>query len=365
MTWEDAPTNGINATKNTGFHIFRVDSGAGSPATPDSTVALKFDSDAPTLLFGITLVSNRTYFHNNQDKWPLRTFVTILVSVSGLNRAGACLILIYRLLDLAQTACATYNMHYYLISHFGEINILKIPTIMVSVEFSITSVTFFMVHMFFALRIWKLGKNGWLPAIITFASTAMLAVGGSAVYSQIVGRVKFNQFHQRRILIQTSLFHALGVFTDILITVSLSWLLSKAHTGFRGTQMVLHQLLMYTVTRGILVTLVQMGHIALYIFHPNNVLFWASLHTILTKLYILTTLVTLNSRITLRNTLQNVVTDSYRLSFAHPTPLHTDGDMELSRIPPDLTSTKGQIGPSIVQVPGGLNSESSTNIGRK
>jgi hypothetical protein len=40
------------------------------------------------------------------------------------------------------------------------------------------------------------------------------------------------------------------------------------------TKMIFHQLVMYLVTRGILVTLLQIGHIVMYAVDPSNLLFW-------------------------------------------------------------------------------------------
>lgn len=71
--------------------------------------------------------------------------------------------------------------------------------------------------------------------------------------------------------------------------------------------MIFHRLLMYSITRGILITLVQVGHIVMYVVDPSNVLFWSvfwhcdceiyvlidfsriSLHPTVSKLYVITT----------------------------------------------------------------------------
>jgi hypothetical protein len=38
--------------------------------------------------------------------------------------------------------------------------------------------------------------------------------------------------------------------------------------------MILHQLLMYTITRGILILVVQIGHVIMYLADPTKMLFW-------------------------------------------------------------------------------------------
>ncbi|KAF9455990.1 hypothetical protein BDZ94DRAFT_1315614 [Collybia nuda] len=252
------------------------------------------------VLLGISLVQTWTYFHTNRDRWPLRLFVVIIV-----------------LLDMSETYCATYMVHYYLVTKFGEVDALGSPITMVSVEFAITSVMYFLVHIFFARRLWMLGKSLWLPGIILFTSTAMLAAAASAVSAQLSEGHMFDDFHQRRILIESSLCHALGVVTDVLVTIGLYRTLATTQTDFKNTRLVLQRILYFTVTRGILVSTVQVGHVAMYVIHPETILFWVTLYLILTKLYVLTTLVTLNSRESLSETLRGVNTDEFRLSFVH------------------------------------------------
>lgn len=46
------------------------------------------------------------------------------------------------------------------------------------------------------------------------------------------------------------------------------------YVAFLSTRMMLQQILVFTVTRGILVCLVQVGHIVMYVFDPKNMLFW-------------------------------------------------------------------------------------------
>jgi uncharacterized membrane protein YGL010W len=86
-------------------------------------------------------------------------------------------------------------------------------------------------------------------------------------------------------------FHFLGVFVDSLVTIGLSVVLSPGKMEFKQyvpifghvfclpfllkrTKMVLHRFLMYFTTRGILITLVQIGHITMYLVNPSNLFFW-------------------------------------------------------------------------------------------
>lgn len=91
--------------------------------------------------------------------------------------------------------------------------------------------------------------------------------------------------------------------TDILTTIGLSWTLSTSDAGFKkcvnlcfdhgttvtcyisSTRMVLRHLLAFTLTRGILVSLVQVAHIVMYVLDPSNLLFWSVASPVLPDLY--------------------------------------------------------------------------------
>ncbi|KAF9455784.1 hypothetical protein BDZ94DRAFT_481887 [Collybia nuda] len=253
-------------------------------------------------LLGVTIVQSWAYVHHNHDKWPLRIFVIVLI-----------------LLDLTETICATKVLYHFLVNHFGEVDVLGSPTDIISIDFIMTSLIFFISHIFFAYRLWILGKRLWLPVIIALTSTVTLALCASSVSPQL-SRLVSSEYRVRRTMIELATFHALAVVTDILITIGLSWVLSKSRTSFKINQMVLQRLLDFVVTRGILITLVQIGHVIMYIHDPKNMLFWSTFHLILTKIYVLTTLVILNSRTPRWDAIRNEAATETYISFVRPTP---------------------------------------------
>ncbi|KAF9455315.1 hypothetical protein BDZ94DRAFT_1316373 [Collybia nuda] len=111
------------------------------------------------ILLGIIVVQFWIYLLDNNDTWAFRAFSPGLY--------------------FTETVSVTQLVHHYLISHYGDHEALKSPTDSVSVEFTSTNITFFLVHLFFANRLWKFGKSRYLPATIVFTSTTMLILGVS------------------------------------------------------------------------------------------------------------------------------------------------------------------------------------------
>jgi len=126
--------------------------------------------------------------------------------------------------------------------------------------------------------------------------------------------------------IQLILFHIIAVLIDILITIGFTVTFSRSRSEFKQcvdykasqtstdypcggrTRSILQRLLMYTASRGILVTFVQIGHIVMYFLDPSNFMFWSviifsaftelsswfttprlSIHFTLSKLYVIST----------------------------------------------------------------------------
>ncbi|KAF9455808.1 hypothetical protein BDZ94DRAFT_1205400 [Collybia nuda] len=257
------------------------------------------------VLFGVIIVQFWIYFHDNNDGWRLRTYVATLF-----------------LLDVADTVCTTQLIHYYLISNFGDVNVLKSHTNLMSINFTIIDTTYFLVHLFFVRRLWKLTKSWYIPFVITLTSTTMLALAISILLEQNLAHLTSNNYERQYIMIELGMLHGLAIISDVLITVGLSWTFSRAPTRFKATRTVIQQLLIFSVTRGIVICLAQVGHIVMYFLNPANMLSWVSLHLALGKLYVLTTLVRLNSRNSLREKLGEVNMDAFPISFQHSTRSH-------------------------------------------
>ncbi|RDB16317.1 hypothetical protein Hypma_003036 [Hypsizygus marmoreus] len=248
-----------------------------------------------TLLSGITIAQGWTYFHNNKDRWPTRSFIVLLL-----------------VLDTVETCFSIQILHHYLISNFGNVDALRVYTRFVSVAFIISATVSSLVHLFFARRLYIVGGNLWLPGIIIVLTIAMLVLGICIVPSRRLTH-SLDKFQLPAVKTQLTVFHTLGVLTDLLVTVAFIVVFSRASMEFKRTRTLIHQLLVYTATRGILIFLAQIVHLIMFLVDPANMLFWNSAHLSLSKIYVITTLVSLNSRRYLNK--RDDVLETLRFSF--------------------------------------------------
>lgn len=250
------------------------------------------------VLLGVTIVQGWVYLLENHDKWPIRTLVTVLI-----------------LLDLAETCCGTQMLRHYLITRFGDVTMLNISTNTVAADFVITLTIMFLVHMFFITRIYILGRNPLLAASFFLLSVSVLVLG-IWMFPKHFSHHRFSNFNQLESKIQIIAFHSVAAVTDISITIALSYTFSTGQKGYANTRMLFRRLLVYSLSRGIIISLLQVGHIIMYLVRPAQFLFWISLHFNLSKLYVTTTLFILNSRFSPSEKANDAGPGSIRLTFA-------------------------------------------------
>jgi hypothetical protein len=236
-----------------------------------------------TALWGITILQMWTYVNNNRDHWVVRAMVFILFG-----------------LDTATTALMTEMGHFYLISNFGSImNLANLPKSGIA-EVAINVIAVFAVELFFASRVYLLtGRKFLLPIIISvFALGA--AIAGVFIVVDISRTPMVSHLASTSMKWEVALTNSLSAVSDIVATAAMSWELYNHKGGVKVTNSLLEKLLAYLVARGGLVTVAQIATLILYVVEPTS-LNWMPVHFCLCKLYIITMVVILNSRDSLRN----------------------------------------------------------------
>ncbi|KAH7929241.1 hypothetical protein BV22DRAFT_1192152 [Leucogyrophana mollusca] len=236
-----------------------------------------------TLLSGITIVQGWVYINNcERDHWILRLFVMILI-----------------LADLLTTSLDLMVLHFSLIKNFGNLEPLGHIITAASVEFALTLVVVFLVQLFFASRIYMFKKERWwIPGMIVFFAAVGLGVGAVEVVEMFRFPVmSYLTTAKSKILLGISGFFS--AFVDIIITISLSWTISSAKVGVKHTDTLLQKLLVYIVSRGLLVSITQVLFLIIYLWRPGSPN-WAPFHFASSKIYVITVVAMLNGRHVLR-----------------------------------------------------------------
>ncbi|KAK7037687.1 hypothetical protein VNI00_010913 [Paramarasmius palmivorus] len=207
-------------------------------------------------------------------------------------------------MDFAVTIFNNMFVHYFAITHFGNVSklmpyiernsfitlelLLGVTVVFMSVfihvlhpSISLTHANVFAhrVELFFASHVYLLKRTHWsVPFFI--ALCALAAYGGS-----------------------------LSALSDIVVTGALLWSFQQSKTGFRKTDSMLQTLFKYTVTRGALVTVFQIVYVAVFLARTDK-LEWPAFQLMLSKIYVITMLAMLNSRKSIRANNSGVLTIS-------------------------------------------------------
>ncbi|KAF9458953.1 hypothetical protein BDZ94DRAFT_1269276 [Collybia nuda] len=236
-----------------------------------------------TALFGINIVQGWIYINTNEDKWPLRLFVTLLFGI-----------------DIALTAICSKIAHYYFIKNFGNPIVLVDLDATLNAEFGLIIVIVFLVQVYFVGRVYMLHRDRvWISVVIAMGTVGTFVCGIISMNDIAKGKGDIRTLVSTQMRIALGVDHALATLTDIFTTIALSWTFSTTRTTFKRTRALLQKLLLYTVTRGLFVTIIQLAFLVTYQAQPFGAS-WVVLHFCLGKVYMVTMITMLNSRASLR-----------------------------------------------------------------
>ncbi|KAK0434546.1 uncharacterized protein EV420DRAFT_1682776 [Desarmillaria tabescens] len=213
-------------------------------------------------------------------------------------------------MDAAVASVNIQIFHYYLIDNFGNTDQMQIIIQSFNAELMMTAVVVLIVELFFVVRIYKLNSQNWLaPAVITIL--ALGSFGSCTAYTvaeirdvNIMGLVKKDR------VAEITAFNGSAALADILITIALSWNLSRSRTGIPRTNNVIQKMLTYIINRGLLVTVTQTLTLIMFSVEQTK-LHWMPTHLSINKFnYAFYTVAILNTRPALREQLNSAVTQS-------------------------------------------------------
>ncbi|KAJ3711545.1 hypothetical protein C8R42DRAFT_728566 [Lentinula raphanica] len=245
-------------------------------------------------LFGISVVQLWTYIILSRDRWVFRAVVITVF-----------------LMDMATTYLDVGLLHSYLVTHFGDVTIFTTPETLFDLEILFTALIIFVVDFYFASRVHLLKQVHWsVVAFIVGSNILALLISILSViisiHSNFFAKLGFTPQHNE---IVVALENAVTTLCEVVATIALAWSLRASRTGVPRTDTILLRLHAYTITRGVLLTIVQVLSLAFYVGEPTK-LTWIAFHMCLSKLYFITMAAMLNTRSSLRRKLDRTITDS-------------------------------------------------------
>jgi len=208
------------------------------------------------------------------------------------------LVLTVWFLDTCHTICIWLSLWSYFIDNYG--NSANINNIHWSLALSVLFPAFltFLVHNFFAQRIFMLSKRNYILTIPIVVLAILRLVSACVTTSFMLHLQTFARFKADvRFIFTTGL--ALSTAVDVIITASLFLLLQSSRTGAATLDAVIDALIRYTFETSTLTCAGTIASMLCWAIIPNNLIFMG-LHFVIGKLYANSLLVTLNTRESIR-----------------------------------------------------------------
>jgi len=199
-------------------------------------------------------------------------------------------------LDTAASALISQTAYYYFIEQFlTPIALLNaIPTFCIQNVLNILAAT--IVQIFYSFRIYQVnGRSSVLPLVTSAIS--LIAFGfGIAMTVQM--------FHQQRLIVAASLpmkvvaglSQGLAALADIIIVVTLCYAMRPSHNPrMKLPEGAFDKYVTFFINRGVCFTLIQLAYMCVFVAMPAKQ-FWIPFQMVVSKIYINSLLLMLNSR---------------------------------------------------------------------
>ncbi|KAF9027825.1 hypothetical protein BDZ89DRAFT_1133956 [Hymenopellis radicata] len=224
------------------------------------------------------------------------------------------------ILDIFHTSFIWVATWDYLIHHYGDFTRIDHIPWSIALTIVLTAILTFLVHCFFAHRIFRLSKKNWLltAPILTLA---VLRLGAACVTTAKMMQLHtYTEFKADFAVLGLHAGLGLSSAVDVIITGSLFFLLrtSRSLTGAENLNHIIDSLILYAFETGFLTWFVSCSLGAQYLTKltvnsastivamicwlamPSNLVFMG-LHFVIGKLYANSLLVTLNTRKSIRH----------------------------------------------------------------
>jgi len=240
-----------------------------------------------SILFGITCIQTYIYYTNyGRDSLSLKLLVGLLWVLDGTH-----------------TVVITYTLYFGVITHVGE------PQ--TSIEWSqageiyLTSSVAWIVQIFLIVRIWHMSRG-----IVRYATVTILSL--ISTFSFVTAFVYASRMLKIEVVAQIaediSLMNVALSSTaagDLLLTICISFLLSRSRTGTERTDTLLNALIKYTVRNGLITSACALLVVIVNAALPTTQIYF-TFYCLLPKLYANTFLSTLNARNVLRSKSESI-----------------------------------------------------------
>ncbi|KAG1724669.1 hypothetical protein EDB19DRAFT_295636 [Suillus lakei] len=230
------------------------------------------------VLFGLSNIQTFFYFQSHKD--------------TGISFHKLAVILLW-ILDALHMSLIVHCIYYYLVTNFGNISALTEIVWSFKLQIVVDVLIIHAIHLLYVYRIWIVGKGRSRAIPITLGIIKIMGSGVAIIFILALYRC-----HVFADLLRTewTTYMALGTiaFMDVVIALSLCYLLATARTGFSSTDSLITKLMVYIINTGSLTSICSIITLITCAVMPRNFIF-LSVEFSLVKLYVNSFLALLNA----------------------------------------------------------------------
>lgn len=246
---------------------------------PRSTYGAFFiGSILAAVLFGLTNIQAFVYFRTHVGRWTAYyRFIVLLLWA----------------LDAVHLGLTIHCVYYYLVINFANFAVLSEVIWSFRLQIVVNVLIIYVIHLLYSHRIWIVGRD---RSIIFRIIPGIVIILGSGVAIALFWVIYYHNPSMGLFMNQWIIYLALSaaVFVDVLITISLWYLLASSRTGFSQTDCLITRLICYTIDSGCLTSVCALTSIIMCAIMPHDYIF-LSIQFIVAKLYVNSYIALLNA----------------------------------------------------------------------
>jgi len=235
-------------------------------------------------VYGVLITQIFSYFRNYPgDRWLFKYLVALIW-----------------LLETADQCFIGHLVYYYGISNYTKPATLATATMTWSfiLQQTFGAVVGAIVKGYFGFRVWRFSnRNIWITGLVLLGTLGQL---GLALAFTMRAFQLPSVFAVHQLLTLGTISLGVGVFTDVVTAAALCYYLQKLRTGLRTSDSLVNSLSAYAINTGALTSAVSITVLLLYRLLPKINLAFVALYFILSKLYAISFMATLNTRRSVR-----------------------------------------------------------------
>jgi hypothetical protein len=200
------------------------------------------------------------------------------------------------LLATADQAFIGHLVYYYSVKNYGDYEVVRqaATTWSFILQLTVGSIIGTIVKTAFGIRVWKFSERNYyitgLIMLLTFGQLCVATVFAIKAF-QLPSVFAVHQIHVLGTVSLTT-----GVFTDVITALALCYFLSRLRTGISSSDSIVNSLCRYAINTGAVTSAVSLTTLILFNVNSQTSLSFAATYFILSKLYAISYMGTLNTR---------------------------------------------------------------------